>query len=262
MTRYLRLLRIFWGSTLLVELEYRAAFWANAALSVFWLSWAALGAAAYFRFAPSVRGWTYNELLVVLGIFFVLNGIRQAIIQPNLAKMTEYVRLGTLDFLLTKPIASQFMVSLRHIGVYNWLDPLLGLGLITVGLVRRAEPVTLQGILTFGVLIAAGTVVMYSLALGIQCLAVWTIGGEGLDDVVEGMVEAGRFPVQMYRGIVRILLTFVIPVALLTTVPAEAILGRGSATAVLVACGVAAILLLASSRLWIWSLRHYTGASA
>jgi ABC-2 type transport system permease protein len=192
MSRYLRLLRIFWGNALQVELEYRAAFWANAALSLFWLTWAALGAAAYFRFAPSVRGWTYNELLVVLGIFFVLNGLRQAVIQPNLAKMTEYVRLGTLDYLLTKPIASQFMVSLRHVGVYNWLDPILGLGLIAVGLVRRGEPVTWRSIATFFLLIAAGALVMYSLALAIQCLAVWTIGGEGLDDVVEGMVEAGR----------------------------------------------------------------------
>jgi ABC-2 type transport system permease protein len=68
--------------------------------------------------------------------------------------------------------------------------------------------------------------------------------------------------VQMYRGVVRTLLTFVIPVALLTTVPAEAILGRGSLDAVVVSVAVAAALLLISSRLWLWSLRHYTGASA
>lgn len=115
---------------------------------------------------------------------------------------------------------------------------------------------------SFGLLVVAGGIVLYSLALAIQCLAVWTIGGEGLDDVVEGMVEAGRFPVQMYRGVVRTLLTFVIPVALLTTVPAEAILGRGSPGLVLISWTVAAVLLFATSRLWTWSLRHYTGASA
>ncbi|MGH9891711.1 MAG: ABC transporter permease, partial [bacterium] len=60
MRRYLHLLRIFWGNTLATELEYRTGFWANAALSFFWLVWAALGAGAYFRFAPSIRGWTYD----------------------------------------------------------------------------------------------------------------------------------------------------------------------------------------------------------
>src|SRR5688500_18310267 len=137
MTRYLRMLRIFWGNALSTELEYRAAFWANGFLSLFWLAWAGLGTRAYFRFADSVRGWTYDELLIVMGLFFALNGLRQAIIQPNLSRLAEYVRLGTLDFLLTTPISSQVMVSFRHIGNYIWLDPILCLGLVVFGLSRR-----------------------------------------------------------------------------------------------------------------------------
>ena len=262
MRRYLHLLRIFWGNTLATELEYRTGFWANAGLSLFWLVWAALGAGAYFQFTPTVRGWSYNELLVVMGLFFAMNGVRQAVIQPNLARMSEYIRLGMLDFLLTKPISSQFMVSFRHVGIFNWLDPILGFGLIAVALARRGEPISVAGMAAFAVLAVTGIAVMYAAALAVQCLAVWAIGAEGLDDLIEGMVEAGRFPVQMYRGIVRALLTFVIPVAMLTTFPADALLGRGSWRLVGVAVGVAVVLLVATSRLWIWSLRHYTGASS
>ena len=262
MKRYFRLLRIFWGNALSTELEYRAAFWANAVLSLFWLAWAALGARAYFRFAPSVRGWTYDELLVVMGLFFAINGLRQAVIQPNLARMAEYIRLGTLDFLLTKPISSQFMVSFRHVGVYNWLDPILGLALVGFGLFRRGEPISVAGVAAFMVLGLAGVAVMYALALAIQCLAIWSIGSEGLDDVIQGMVEAGRFPVDVYRGVVRALLTFIIPVAMLTTFPADALLGRTSAGLVGIALAVAMILLWITSRLWSWSLRRYSGASA
>ena len=262
MTRYLRMLRIFWGNALSTELEYRAAFWANGFLSLFWLAWAGLGARAYFRFADSVRGWTYDELLIVLGLFFAINGLRQAIIQPNLSRMAEYIRLGTLDFLLTKPISSQFMVSFRHVGIYNWLDPILGLGLVVFGLVRRGQPVSPEGVAAFVILGLAGMAVMYALALAVQCLAVWSIGAEGLDDLIEGMVEAGRFPVDMYRGIVRALLTFIIPVAMLTTFPADALLGRGSGGLVGIAVAVAATLVWLTSRLWAWSLRRYSGASA
>ncbi|MEX0698897.1 MAG: ABC-2 family transporter protein [Acidimicrobiia bacterium] len=262
MSRYWRLLRIFWGNALSTELEYRAAFWANAFLSLFWLGWAALGARAYFRFAAAIRGWTYDELLIVMGLFFAINGLRQAIIQPNLARMAEYIRLGTLDFLLTKPISSQFMVSFRHIGIYNWLDPILGLGLVVFGLVRRGQPITIVGVAGFLILGLAGVAVMYALALAVQCLAVWSIGAEGLDDVIQGMVEAGRFPVDVYRGIVRGLLTFVIPVAMLTTFPADALLGRASGGLVAIVLVVAAALLWITSRLWIWSLRRYSGASA
>ena len=262
MSRYLRLLRIFWGNALTTELEYRAAFLANGLLSLFWLGWAGLGARAYFRFTDSVRGWTYEELLVVMGLFFAINGLRQAIIQPNLARMAEYIRLGTLDFLLTKPISSQFMVSFRHVGIYNWLDPILGLGLVIFGLVRRGQPVPVIGVAGFLVLGFAGVAIMYALALAVQCLAIWSIGAEGLDDVIQGMVEAGRFPVDLYRGMVRALLTFIIPVALLTTLPAQALLGRSSPKLIGIALLVAAGLLWISSRLWTWSLRRYAGASA
>ena len=252
MSRYLRLLKIFWGNALSTEFEYRAAFGANGLLSLFWLAWAGLGVRAYFRFAESVRGWTYDELLVVMGLFFAMNGLRQAIIQPNLARMSEYIRLGTLDFLLTKPVSSQFMVSFRHVGIYNWLDPILGLGLVGLGLARRGQPVTGLNVAAFLVLAVAGVAIMYALALAIQCLAIWSIGSEGLDDVVQGMVEAGRFPVDLYRGIVRGLLTFVIPVALLTTFPADALLGRSSAGLVGVSLLVALVLLWVTSRLWTW----------
>ena len=262
MRRYSKLLRIFWGNALSTELEYRAAFWANAFLSLFWLAWAALGARAYFRFAESVRGWTYDELLVVMGLFFAINGLRQAIIQPNLSRMAEYIRLGTLDFLLTKPISSQFMVSFRHVGIYNWLDPILGLGLVVFGLIRRGQPVPVSGVLGFVVLGVAGVAVMYALALAVQCLAVWSIGAEGLDDVIQGVVEAARFPVDVYRGMVRAFLTFIIPVALLTTFPAEALLGRASPSLLAIAVAVAIALLGITSRLWTWSLRRYSGASA
>jgi ABC-2 type transport system permease protein len=51
-------------------------------------------------------------------------------------------------------------------------------------------------------------------------------------------------------------------VALLTTFPADALLGRSSGELIAIAVAVAAALLWITSRLWIWSLRHYAGASA
>jgi ABC-2 type transport system permease protein len=130
------------------------------------------------------------------------------------------------------------------------------------GLVRRGQTVAPEGIAGFVILGLAGVAVMYALALAVQCLAVWSIGAEGLDDVIQGMVEAARFPVDMYRGIVRALLTFVIPVAMLTTLPADALLGRSNSGLVGIAVAVAVTLVWLSSRLWTWSLRRYSGASA
>jgi len=262
MRRYLRLLAIFWRSAVTTELEYRVNFLSNALLSVFWVVWAAVGVSVYFRFTGDLRGWTYPELLVVVGLFFTVNGIRQALLAPNLSRMTEYVRLGTLDFLLSKPVDAQFLVSFRYVGVYNFFDPLLGLGLAGVGLAASGRGLTLPAALSFLVLLAAAVVLLYGVTLLLMSAAVKAVSSEGIDDLVQGLVETSRFPVQLYGARVQALLTVVVPIAVLTTYPAQALLGRGSATA-LVAAPLAALAVLAvASAAWRAALRSYTGASS
>lgn len=258
---YGRLLGLFSRSSLQAELEYRANFWANVGLSAFWLVWAALSVRIFFRFTGSIQGWRYEEVLVVMGLFFTVNGLRQALITPNLTKMSEYVRLGTLDYLLTKPVNSQFLVSLRHIGVFNLADPLLGLGLVGYALARGNARPGLGQVALFAVLLGAATVLLYSLSFLLQTLTIWTVDGEGMDDVIQGVIETGRFPVSFYGGAIRGLLTAVIPVAFLTTLPAQALLGRTGWSSAVLAVTVASVALAASSVFWRFALRSYTGAS-
>src|SRR5512138_3478110 len=103
MRRYLRLLGIFYQNTLIKEWEYLLIVVSNIGLSLFWLAWAATSVRVYFYHADQIAGWNYDELLIVMGLFFAMNGYRQMVLQPNLSRMSEYVRLGTLDYILTKP---------------------------------------------------------------------------------------------------------------------------------------------------------------
>jgi ABC-2 type transport system permease protein len=258
----LRLLAIFYKNTLINELEYRLNFVANIALSLFWLVWAALSVRVYFFHADSIAGWTYPELLIVMGLFFALNGYRQIVLNPNLSRLSEYVRLGTLDYILTKPVDSQFLVSLRYIGVYNWGDPLLGLGLVAYGLWRLDYMPGLGQLFLFAVLLLAAMLLLYSLNLILQTTTIWLVSVERLDALVMGFLEAGRFPIHFYRGWVRGLLTAVIPVAFMTTLPAQALLGQLQWTWAAAAVGVALLLFAFATWFWRFALRYYTGASS
>jgi ABC-2 type transport system permease protein len=261
MSRYRTLLGIFWRSALSTELEYRVNFVSNALMSLFWVGWAGVGVSVYFRFTDSVAGWSYPQLLVVVGLFFAVNGVRQAVFAPNLERMTEYVRNGTLDFLLTKPVDVQFMASFRHVGVYNFFDPLIGLGLTAVGLVLEGRGVGLDELGAFAVTITAAVLVLYALTLASMALAVRLVSSEGIDEVSFAFVEASRFPVQLYRQPVQTLLT-VVPVAFLTTLPAQALLGRLAPVWLVAAPAVGVLAVLVASACWRASLRGYSGASA
>ena len=259
--RYPRILAICWRAALSTELEYRLNFVANTVLSLFWMCWAAAGAAVYFQFAGDLAGWTYPELLVVIGLFFTVNGLRQALFQPNLQRMGEYVRRGTLDFMLTRPVDAQLLVSLRYLGIHNLLDPVLGLALAGAGLAASGRGVSAASATSFVVMLAAAVLLLYALMLTLMALAVVLVGAQELDQIAFGAVELSRFPVQLYRNPVQSVLT-VVPVAFLTTYPAQALLGRLHPVVLLVGPVLSLGCVGLASLAWRRSLRSYTGASA
>lgn len=259
--RYAHILGVCWRAALAEQLEYRADLLAKTLMSAFWLAWAGVGVSVYFRFTRDIAGWSYGEVLVVVGLFFAVNGIRQAFFEPNLHRMGEYVRRGTLDHVLTQPVDSQVLVSLRHVGMHNLVDPLLGLVLVGVGLgVEGRAPSWADGA-AFGWLMLAAVALLYALVLALMALAVLLVGADELDTVSFSVVELSRFPVQAYRQPLQTLLV-VVPVALLTTVPAQALLGRLEWWWLLVSPASAVVAVSAASLGWRSALRRYSGASA
>jgi ABC-2 type transport system permease protein len=259
-TRHARILGICWRAAVAGEVEYRLNFVFNVALSMFWMLWAAAGASVFFRYTGTVAGWTNAEVLVVIGLFFTLNGLRQMLLEPNLDRMTDYIRLGTLDFLLLKPFDAQLLVSLRHLNVNTLLDPVLGLTLTTIGIVLVGGT-SVTAFASFAWMLVCAVLLMYALTVLMMALAVKLVGAEELGRVTYAFIELSRFPVDLYRNPVQTILT-VVPIAFLTTYPASALLGRLNPYMLLLAPGVAACAVILATLAWRRSLRSYTGASA
>jgi ABC-2 type transport system permease protein len=260
-TRHARILGICWRAAVASEVEYRLNFVLNVALSMFWMLWAAAGASVYFRYTGTVAGWTNAEVLVVIGMFFTLNGLRQMLLEPNLDRMTDYIRLGTLDFLLLKPFDAQLLVSLRHLNVNTLLDPVLGLALTTTGIVLTGHGTSVTALASFAWMSACAVLLMYALNVLMMALAVKLVAAEELGRVTYAFIELSRFPVDLYRNPIQIILT-VVPIAFLTTYPATALLGRLNPYMLLLAPAAAACAVILATLAWRRSLRSYTGASA
>lgn len=259
--RYVHILAVCWRAAVAQQLEYRADLVAKTLMSAFWLGWAAVGVSVYFRFTGEIGGWSYGGVLVVVGLFFAVNGIRQAFLEPNLDLMREYVRRGTLDHVLTQPVDSQVLVSLRHVGMHNLVDPVLGIVLVVVGVVLEGHVPTVGDLAASVVLFVAAVVLLYALVLALMCLAVLLVGADELGTVSFSVVELARFPVQAYRQPLQTILV-VVPVAFLTTLPASALLGRLDPVWLVVSPVVAVAAVAGASLGWRRVLRRYTGASA
>jgi ABC-2 type transport system permease protein len=114
----------------------------------------------------------------------------------------------------------------------------------------------------FVALSVAAMALLYSFNLIVQTTTLWLVNVERADALVMGLLETGRFPVHFYRGWIRAALTVIIPVAFMTTFPAQALLGRLDWRLTVVAIGLAVVLFLLASTFWRFALRYYTGASS
>lgn len=267
MQRYGRSLRCFWSTSLAAELEYPL----NAAIELL----SVLGNLAgslfvlqlLFAGGPQLGGWSWNGALVVLGLYTLLDGFTSCVLQPNLSRIVNHVQTGTLDYVLLKPIDSQFWLSARTVSPWGLPAIMAGLGLIGWALVQggsRAQvglPALGAVLLSLALLLAA-LAILYSLWFVLAALSIWFVKVWNATEVLRYALVAGRYPVSAYPPALRLLFTFVLPVAFLTTVPAEALLGRGSLLWALGSLLAAGLALAGSRLLWRFAQRSYTSASS
>ena len=261
MKRYWTLIGIFAGSSIAAQLEYRANFVVNLIGSLMTAVGSLFGLSILLGTGSSLGGWNQSEAIVVVGVFTLVEGFMGVFLYPNLNKIAEGVRTGSMDFTLLKPLDSQFLVSARNIGILRVTDLLIGLGMIVYATAQLGG-VRPEGIAVAALLIFAGFASVYSIWLMLCTTAFWWVGVENITELFWGFFRAGQFPITAFPGWGRILFTFVIPVAFITTVPAEALIGRVQPTAALGALGVAVLLVAVSRGFWRFALRNYTSASS
>ena len=259
---YLRLIGVFFRLGALNELEYRANFFIQVFQSLLSLGLALGGLSVVFTHTTTLGGWRQAELLALLGVYFLVGGVINLVIQPSMQRFMELVRLGTLDFTLVKPADAQLLVSVQQVQIWKVIDIALGLGLLGVALTRLGAEIGVGQALAFLVAIGAGGAIVYSFWIVLATCSFWFVRLENILVIFQSMYEAGRWPVGIYPPWLRYSLTFIVPVAFATTVPAEALAGRLDGRTLLGAVALAAALLAGSRWFWRIGIRHYSGASA
>lgn len=260
--RYARLLGLFTRVETQYELEYRANLVFSLASEAVVMVTSVGAMLILFAYTDRLNGWTVGEMIVLLGIYYIVQGVADTFLQTSFERLLEHIRLGTLDFTLLKPANSQFLVSTRHVKVRFFGGILLGLVVLSIGLLRLPAGLGAFDAAAFVIALACGLALVYCLLLSLSTLAFWFVRVENLLVIYGAFLDAARFPVDIYPGWLRLTLSSVAPIGIAVTVPAQALAGK------LDPFGLAAIVVAAVAA-WTFSawffrvgLRSYTGASA
>ncbi|HTQ42684.1 MAG TPA: ABC-2 family transporter protein [Polyangiaceae bacterium] len=258
--RYLRLLAVQLRISLVLSMQYRADFLLDGFIEIFWMATAIVPLYVVYHLRPSVAGWTFGDSLMVMGWFTFLQGVLEGAINPSLVAVVEHIRKGTLDFVLVKPADAQFLVSTTRFQPWRAVNVVTSIGVFAWGFHLIGRTPSATDVLFATVAMFVAVVVLYSLWIVTVCAAFYFVRIDNLTQLFVAVFDAARWPIAVFRGAVRLLFTFVVPLALMTTYPAEALLGWLSPVT-LVASVVGALVAFGLSRVvWLRSIGRYTSA--
>jgi viologen exporter family transport system permease protein len=244
------------------ELQYRTNLVIQLVQSTLGLATALLGLGIVFSKTDTLAGWRPAELLAIVGVFTLVSGLTQLVVRPSLARFMEDVRLGTFDFILTKPVDAQILASMRQIEVWKLVDVVVGLVVLTVAINQLGASVGLAEAISFLVALLAGVTIIYSFLLILATCAFWFVRLDNILNIFQSMYEAGRWPIGIYPPWLRTTLTFLVPIGFAITVPTEGLVGRLTSPNLLGAIALAIALPFVARVFWRIGVRHYSGASA
>ncbi|GIW96544.1 MAG: ABC transporter permease [Pirellulaceae bacterium] len=231
---YLRLLWLFACHSLIRDMSFRINFLIECVSSV---SWALMNIGFYWivfrhtRMIGQDTGWGEAEFFVFLATTWFINSLVQTFFMPNAEEFSELIRTGNLDFVLLKPVDTQFLVSFRRMDWSSLSNMLTAGGLMAISLwrlvTRPENPLKIEPIIVvlYVFYVLCGVAILYSVMIGLASTSIWLGRNQSLYDFWFYITNFSRYPMEIYyRGWGKVLwvaFTFVIPVLVVVNVPAR-----------------------------------------
>jgi ABC-2 type transport system permease protein len=261
-TRHLRLLGAQLRISLLAALEYRVGFWTDGVLGLAWNIGGVVPLIVAFDHRSDVAGWGPWEIVLLTGFFLIISGTFASSVQPAVAQSMAHVRDGTLDYVLLRPVDGLFSCLIAAFQPWCLLEVLTGIGLAIVASVQLGLSPSVEQLAMLMLVLASGLVSLYAIGVLILAASFRALELENLTYLMETLLDFAHWPISVFRGPLKLVFTFVVPFAVMTSYPAQSLIGgleRGQVAGAMVSAGTLAVLARLA---WLRGVRGYTSASS
>lgn len=211
------------------------------------------------RGVGNLAGYSANQALFFFLTFNIVDILGQFLFR-EVYRFRPLIVSGDLDLILVKPFSPLFRVLMGGADFIDLLTipPLI---IITFWVGSALHPSYGQTILYFFLILNA---LLISTAFHIAVLSFGIITFE-IDHMImifRDLLNLGRFPIDIYKEPLKGILTYLIPVGIMVSIPAKALLGVVTPLGVIASFLVGMVLIFLSLRFWRYALRFYSSASS
>jgi ABC-2 type transport system permease protein len=209
----------------------------------------------------SLAGWSQSQALILVGVFAVVSGIRAAFIDPSLATFAGTIRDGTLDEALLRPAPSWFTATNRDHAPLALGQSLFGATILVAGIWGLPVTPSPLNVLVAIVLIGCAVAISWAISLATASLGFWAARFE-FAPLTASLWDVGRYPATVYKGALRTVVTYVVPLAGMITFPAEVVTQTSPLLVLPIGLSMTVCLLVLALLMFRQGLKRYTGATS
>ena len=260
--KYIEVYANFLHTSLASELEYKTNIIIDLITAILSLVGSIFLLSIFYQNNKEIGGWDFEQALIIQGIYTVLNGITNTWFNPNLTEIVKHIREGTLDFVLLKPIDSQYFISFKKIAPSGFLEIMLGFFLLIYCIKINEIRLTLSFLIFSFITLICSICILYSLWFFISTTTIWFVKTWNATEVLRSFLYIGRFPLSSFSYSLRIFFSVFIPIAFITSIPSEVFLGQSAVWKIFLEIIICTIFLITSRKFWLFALKFYTSASS
>lgn len=208
----------------------------------------------------AIAGYSFWQIILFFATYNFIDTAAQFFLR-EVYRFRTYVVRGFFDYILVKPVSPLFRSLFGGSDILD-LSILVLSFLFIIFSAAKIDITSLGNILLYIFLII--NALLIALALHILVLASGVVTTE-VDNAImlyRDLTSMGRLPVDIYQEPIRGIITFAIPVGIMMTFPAKALMGLLSIDFITISFLIGAILFVISVTLWKVSLKYYSSASS
>lgn len=208
----------------------------------------------------TLGGYSVWQMIFFYATFNLIDTLPQFFLR-EVYRFRNQVVSGAFDGVLLKPISPLFRSLFGGSDILDLSILLLSLGFIIYS-GMHLPTVSIVSILLFVGLVFNAFIIALALHIIVLSLGIRTSEVDNTIMIYRDITQMGRFPIDIYREPIRSVITFIIPVGIMMTFPAKAMMGVLSVSGVFISFSIGIFIFFLSLIFWRSSLRHYTSASS
>lgn len=243
------------------QLEYRINFFSGVAVECGYMLVKLMYVVLVYQVGAKIHGLTPDQMAMFIGTYIMMTGLYMSI-YPNFCAIPQYVKEGSMDMLLTKPVNLQFMLTMRKIDFGMPIPNVLcGVILILYGWNKSGLPVTAVTVFGFLLFVVSGIFLTYFLFLIPRLLSFWFVSDKGLRQIMEAAWDFNNMPMNIYGKGVRRFGTFVIPLFIITNYPTLFVMSQLSIPMIIWGLLAPFLFFIINKIVWNAAMKRYTSAN-